>query len=97
MANGTGIATIDFGAFPGANEASVTVTGQAAISASSKIDAYFMADDTTTDHTANDHRYADMLVGLTCGQIVAGASFKIFAICPEQMQGTFKVRWVWAD
>jgi len=36
MATGQGIATIDFGAFPGSNEASVAVTGQTTISATSK-------------------------------------------------------------
>ena len=45
MANAQGTATLDFGAHPGAKEASVAVTGQAAISATSKVEAYVMADD----------------------------------------------------
>lgn len=36
MATGTGTATIDFGAFPGSNEASIAVTGQGSILATSK-------------------------------------------------------------
>ena len=97
MASNTGTAIIDFGAFPGSNEASVTITGQASIGAGSKVDAYFMADDTTQDHTANDHRYAAALIGLSGGGIVPGASFKIYAMSEHDMQGTFQVRWVWAD
>lgn len=53
MATGLGTATIDFGAFPGSNEASVSVTGQTGISGTSKAEAYVMADDTTSDHTAS--------------------------------------------
>lgn len=97
MASGTGTAIIDFGSFPGSNEAIVVVTGQGTIGAGSKADAYFMADDTTIDHTANDHRYADILISMTCGAIVPGASFTIFALSEHQMQGSFQVRWVWAD
>lgn len=97
MANGTGTATIDFGAWPGSNETSVAVPGQTSISATSKAEAYFMGDDTTADHTASDHRYAAALVGLTCGTPTAGTGFTIYARCLDKMQGTFKVRWVWAD
>ena len=96
MASGQGTATIDFGAFPGANEAQVTV-GDAGVSATSKAEAYFMADDTTSDHTASDHRYAAMLVALTCGTPTAGVGFNIYARCADKMQGTFEVRYVWAD
>ena len=67
MANATGIATIDFGVFPGSNEASIAVTGQTTISTTSKCEAFVMADDTTSDHTAADHRYFAALVGLSCG------------------------------
>jgi hypothetical protein len=92
-----GEATIDFGVFPGSNEASIAVTGQTTISATSKVEAFVMGDDTTSDHTANDHRYFAALVGLTCGTPVAGSYFEIHARCIQKLQGTFKVRWVWAD
>lgn len=95
MATGTGTATIDFGA--GSNEASVSVTGQASILATSKADAFVMADDTTVDHTASDHRYFDALAGLTCGTPTAGVGFTIYATSTQKLEGTYKVRWVWAD
>ena len=97
MANGVGTATIDFGAFPGANEAAVAVTGQTGISATSKAEAFIMADDTTADHTAGDHRYAAALMGLTCGTPTAGTGFTIYARSTEKLQGTFALRWVWSD
>ena len=97
MANGIGTAVIDFGAFPGLNESSVIVTGETAISATSKAEAYVMADDTTSDHSANDHSYLPMLAFFTCGAVSAGVGFTIFARSEHKMQGTFTLRWVWSD
>lgn len=97
MATATGTATIDFGAFPGANEASIAVTGQAAILGTSKADAYVMGDDTTSDHTAEDHRYLECFASLTCGTPTAATGFTIRARSTERLQGTFALRWVWVD
>jgi len=97
MATGTGTATIDFGAFPGSNEASVAVTGQGSILTTSKCESYVMADDTTSDHTASDHRYFAALMGLTCGTPTLATGFTIYARSAEKLQGTFALRWVWAD
>lgn len=97
MATGQGTATLSFGAFPGSNEASVVVTGQAAIGVGSKAESFIMADDVSTDHTAGDHRYAALLLGLSCGTPTAGIGFTIYARCIDAMQGNFTLRWVWAD
>ena len=56
-----------------------------------------MADDTTGDHTNSDHQYASMLVGLTCGTLVAGTGFTIHARAVDALQGAFAVHYVWAD
>lgn len=93
----TGIAAIDFGAHPGSNEASVAVTGQTSILATSKVEAWIMADDTTTDHTASDHKYFAAFAALTCGTPTNAVGFTIYARSLEKLVGTFKVRWVWAD
>jgi hypothetical protein len=90
-----GTAILDFGAYPGTQEASVVVTGQGAILAGSNVEAWWMSD-TTSDHTANDHAYAQMFVYLTCGTVVASTGFTINARCEDKMQGTFQVRWIWA-
>jgi len=97
MATGTGTATIDFGAYPGSSEASVAVTGQGSILGSSKAEAYVMGDDTSSSHTAADHRYFAALVGLTCGTPTAAMGFTIYARAMDKVQGTWTVRWVWAD
>lgn len=97
MSTGTGTATIDFGAFPGSNEASVNVTGQTSILSTSKVEAYVMGDDSTADHTASDHRYFPLFASLTCGTPTAGTGFTIHARSTEKLQGTFALRWVWAD
>jgi hypothetical protein len=97
MANGQGTATIDFGAYPGSNEAFITVTGLATISATSKAEAFVMADDTTADHTANDHKYITMFMGLSCGTPVAATGFTIYGRSTDMLQGTFAIRYVWSD
>jgi hypothetical protein len=96
MASGQGTATIDFGVFPGIQEASVVVT-DATISATSKAEAYIMADDTTADHTAEDHRYIGIWMKPTCGTPIAATGFTIYGRASEQLEGTFKLRYVWAD
>lgn len=97
MASAQGTITIDFGSFPGSNEAYVEVLDQATIGIASKAESFVMADDTTVDHTANDHRYFAALVGLSCGTPVDGTGFTIYARSTEKLQGTFALRWVWAD
>jgi hypothetical protein len=97
MASGQGAVVIDFGAFPGSNEASVAVIGQSEIGAGSKAEAYIMGDDTTSDHTAADHRYAVLFIGLSCGTPTATTGFTIYARSTEKLQGTFNIRYVWAD
>lgn len=90
----TGSVTIDFGAFPGSNEASASFS-DATIGAGAKVEAFIMADDTTADHTASDHRYAGQLFSLTAAPN-AGVGGTIYARSIHKMQGTFAVRYVWA-
>ena len=97
MATGQGTATLDFGAHPGLNEASVTVTGQASILATSKAEAYFMGDDTSSNHTASDHKYAPVFIDLTCGTPTAATGFTIYGRSTHKMTGNWAVRYVWAD
>jgi hypothetical protein len=89
-----GTATIDFGAFPGSNEASVAFADPD-IGATAKVDAFVMAGDTTADHTAADHRYAGQLFSLSAAPS-AGVGGTIYARSIHKLQGTFAVRWRWA-
>jgi hypothetical protein len=90
----SGTATLDFGTAPGSNEASVDITGQAAILAGSETDAWIVAT-ATGDHTANDAAYAAALVGISTGALVAGTGFTVYGRSVEKMQGTFNLQWAW--
>jgi hypothetical protein len=76
------ITTIDFGAFPGASDASVTITGQTGILVGSIIQAWLVAQP-TADHTADEHRVET--ISVTCGNIVAGTGFTIYAQNTSQL------------
>jgi hypothetical protein len=89
-----GTATIDFGAFPGSNEALVTFA-DTGVGAGSKVQAWIMADGVTIDHDAADHRYAPILFSLSALP-TAGVGGTIYARSFYEMQGTFAVRWSWA-
>ena len=91
---GTGSATIDFGA--GSNEAQVTVAVPE-ILATSKAESWVMGDDTSTDHTASDHRYFPVLASLTCGTPEEGVGFTVYARSIHKLTGAWTVRFVWAD
>ena len=97
MSSAIGTATIDFGSAPGSNEAFVDVSGQATISATSVVDAYVMADDTSANHTAADHRYFEVFASLLCGTPTAGTGFRIYARSTQKLTGQWTVRWVWSD
>ena len=93
----TGTATLNFGAHPGSNEASVAVTGQTSILVTSKVESWVMGEDVSPNHTASDHRYFAALAGLTCGTPTASTGFTIYARSEHKLSGSWTVRWVWAD
>lgn len=78
----TGIATLDFGAFPGASDASVAVTGQAAIVAGSLVEAW-LRPIATADHTDTEHMVETLKV--VAGDIVAGVGFTIYGFNTSQL------------
>ena len=90
----TGSADIDFGAWPGANETSIAVTGQTGIGAGSKITVSMTAV-ATSNNTIDDAKYAAALIGLSVGTIVNGTGFTIYARSIHKMQGIFTVTWTW--
>jgi hypothetical protein len=91
----TGIATIDFGVFPGANEASVVVTGQSSILSGSAPSAQIMAVANGAT-TADDAAYVSTLCGVACGAPTAASGFTINARSEHKLQGPVSVRWFWA-
>lgn len=94
MATGIGTAVIDFGA--GSNEAQVTVAVPEILD-TSKAESWVMGDDSSVDHTANDHRYFPAFASLTCGTPTAGVGFTIYARSLQKLTGAWTIRFVWAD
>ena len=93
----TGTAVLNFGtAYPpatrGSNTASVVVTGQTNITTNAKPQAW-MAVSTTADHNDEEHKLVP--INLTCGNIVAGTGFTIYANTEWRLDGTFNVFWCW--
>jgi len=99
----SGTTTVDFGAFPGASDTSVAVTGQAAIAAGSIIGAWIRPV-ATADHTADEHRVETL--SIIAGNIVAGTGFTIYAVNTSQVSdpkgvtpriyGSWTVAWAWS-
>jgi hypothetical protein len=81
-AGNTGTATLDFGAFPGASDASVAVTGQASIVAGSIVQAWLRPED-TADHLADEHMVET--INIFAGNIVDGTGFTIYGFNYSQM------------
>lgn len=83
---------VDFGA--GTWEAIATVTGQASILVTSKVEGFIMAK-ASADHSADEHRVED--IGVVCGNIVAGTGFTIYARArgKRPLMGRWLVQWVW--
>lgn len=69
--------TLDFGAFPGASDASVTITGLTDIDANSVPEAWIVPI-ATDDHTADEH-LADP-PAVYAGLVVAGTGFTIYGV-----------------
>lgn len=94
MASDKGTAEIDFGAWPGSNEASVTVPA-VGVTAQTHVEAWVMGGDSTTDHTAADHRYFPLFAALTTDP--RSGAFDIHARSTQKLQGAWAVHYVWAN
>lgn len=78
----TGTATLDFGAFPGASDTSITITGQTGILSGSYVEAWIFPAD-TVDHTADEHMIETLKV--IAGNVVAGTGFTIYGFNTSQL------------
>jgi len=99
--SGSGSTTVDFGAFPGAVDASAAITGQTGIVSGSLVGAWIRPVD-TADHSADEHRIEGMAV--VADSIVAGTGFTIYAredgpitVRNEghRLYGLWTVAWAW--
>ncbi len=78
----SGTTTVNFGAFPGTSDTSVTVTGQATILAGSLVEAWIFPT-ATADHSADEHWLETIKV--MAGNVVAGVGFTIYAVNTSQL------------
>lgn len=89
---GTGL--LDFGAFPGASDATLTVTGLPGISASAAVEAW-ISPVATSDHTADEHLANPPRV--YAGNIVANVGFTIYGVNDDRgdelTYGKWSVNW----
>jgi len=93
-AENTGIAILDFGSAP-QTDATVAVTGQAGILATSKVQVWIQGD-TTAENTEADHLLAGQILGVAAGIPVAGTGFTIDASATRFLvAGAIKARWAW--
>jgi hypothetical protein len=91
-----GTATINFGAAPGTNIASLAVTGQAAIGTSSRIKVWFQGG-STADFNEYEHLFIlPGSVSLVAGTIVNGVGFTIYATTQLRIRGNVVCRWEWS-
>jgi hypothetical protein len=77
-----GTALLDFGAFPGASDASVAVTGQTGILSGSLVEAWIFPA-ATADHTADEHIVETLRV--FAGNVIAGTGFTIYGVNTSQL------------
>jgi hypothetical protein len=91
-----GTATIDFGSTP-TSEASIVVTGQAAIASGSHVEAWIMGD-ATGGNDANVHKSLAAVARVVCHTIVAATGFTItvYIVGATGATGTFTLHWVWS-
>jgi hypothetical protein len=85
----TGVAILDFGVFPGKSDASVAVTGQAAIVAGSLVEAWIRPV-ATADHTDTEHMVETLKV--FAADIVAGTGFTIYGFNDSQLNEGLEIR-----
>lgn len=74
---GAGTGLLDFGAFPGATDATLVITGQAGIIASSLVEAWIFPD-ITVDHSEDEHMIEPFHVFVPKSSIVAETGFTIY-------------------
>lgn len=88
---------LDFGTAPGTDTATIAVTGQGGITATSFIEAWISAT-ATAIHSEDEHGVLAAYIGLTVppSLIVAGTGFTILGVCPEMLvYGTVSLNWAW--
>lgn len=90
----SGSVLLDFGAWPGSSQASRTVTNQAGILSTSKVDAWIHPS-ISTEHSVDEH-FAEP-IRVRAGNIVAGTGFTIHGelLLGRKTTGKYRVAYAW--
>jgi hypothetical protein len=88
----SGITELNFGT--GEDNLVVTITGQAGITASSKIKAWISGTG-TTDHSSDEHAILSPYFQCITRNIVNGVGFDIVAVSQVKVSGRINVQWEW--
>jgi len=89
-----GTGTIDFGAAPGTNIATVAITGLTTIAAGSNVQLWIAGSDSTASHTAYEHKVIlAKEVTLCADTLVAGVGFTATAITNLRLSGLVAFRY----
>lgn len=92
-AAGGGTSVIDFGAFPGASDASLAVSAPG-ITAGANVTATILAN-ASADHTADEHRVEE--IDVCAGSVTAGVGFTLYAKTRNTLlYGKWNVAWSFA-
>ena len=90
-----GSAILNFGTGAGSNTTETTVL--TAIPAGASMRAWFQSEG-NSDHNEIEHRLIfPSRIGLTCGSIAAGVSFKVYAETELRLTGNVTCRWEWRE
>lgn len=95
-----GTSSLDFGAFPGASDSSLAVTGQGSILTGSLVEAWILPA-ATADHSADEHIVEELEI--YAGNIVAATGFTIYGVhkpkashgADTRLYGVWNIGWVW--
>lgn len=94
MATNKGTTTIDFGAAPGTDYISTSVT-DVTVPAGAFIEVW-RGVGPTSDHNLTEHVVADFAV--FAGTITEGVGFQVLAMSRMgRLTGKFEINWVWAN
>ena len=96
MATGQGTLTFNFGAAPGTNIVTTSVS-DTGITATSKVEIYLMGTDSTATHNSYEHSILPLDLALSCIARNAGVGFTAQAATTLRLTGTISARYVWAD
>jgi hypothetical protein len=89
-----GVATLDFGAFPGTDIAVLAITGLTLILSTSIVNVWVWPGSGTAEHSVDEHKVAPFRI--TASDLVAGTGFTINAFATDGfLSGRFNVAWRW--